>query len=227
MSGDRAAILGALKRSLDHPDRDRFAPSSRIAARRANLIPARGSGDRETKIYRFTKESEMVAATVARISSEVDLPAEIARYLSSQNLPAKIRTALALKGVPWDRQPTLTVNDGPVLKTDTVGVNKAFGGIAETGTLVFRSGPDSPTTMNFLPLTHIAVLSTKDLHGDYEAIWTKLRTAQKQESSPMPRTVNMVTGPSVTGDIEQTMQCGAHGPQNLHIVLIDDENKAE
>ena len=226
MSGDRAAILGALNFKLDHPDRDASAPAARIAARQANLVPGRGAGDREIQINRFTEESKMVSATVARISSEAELPAEIARYLSSQNLPAVIRTAPALNDIPWNRQPTLTVNDGPVLKTDAVGVNRAFAGVAETGTLVFRSGPDSPTTINFLPLTHIAVLATKDLYGDYEAIWTKLRVVQEHESTAMPRTINMVTGPSATGDIEQTMQHGAHGPQNLHIVLIDDENEA-
>ena len=225
MSGDRAAILGVLKRALDHPARDLSAPAARIAAHQANLIPSRGAGDREAQISRFTKESEMVSATVARIFSKDDLPGEIARYLTSQNLPAEIRTAPALDDIPWDHQPTLTVNGGPVLKTDTVGVNRAFAGIAETGTLVFRSGPDSPTTLNFLPRTHIAILSTKDLHGDYETIWTKLRAAQENEPTPMPRTVNMVTGPSATGDIEQTMQHGAHGPQNVHIVLIDDENE--
>ena len=226
MSGDRVAILGALRRTLDHRDRDADAPARRIVAHQANLIPARGAGDRETKISRFIEESEMVSATVARISSEADLPAEIGRYLSSQNLPAEIRVAPSLKNISWERQPTLTVNDGPVLKTDTVGVNRAFAGVAETGTLVFRSGPNSPTTLNFLPFTHISVLSIKDLHGDYESIWAKLRLVQEGELTPMPRTVNMVTGPSATGDIEQTMQHGAHGPQNVHIVLIDDENKA-
>ena len=224
MSRDRGAILGALARTLDHPERDADAPAARIAARQANLIPTRGAGDRETQISRFIEEAKMVSATIARIFSETGLPNEIARYLSSQNLPAVIRAAPALKHIPWERQPTLTVNDGPVLKTDAVGVNRAFAGVAETGTLVFLSGSDNPTTMNFLPLTHIAILSTKDVHGDYEAIWAKLRAAQEREPTPMPRTVNMVTGPSATGDIEQTMQHGAHGPQNVHIVLIDDEN---
>jgi L-lactate dehydrogenase complex protein LldG len=37
----------------------------------------------------------------------------------------------------------------------------------------------------------------------------------------MPRTVNMITGPSRTGDIEQTIELGAHGPRRLHIILLD------
>ncbi len=38
----------------------------------------------------------------------------------------------------------------------------------------------------------------------------------------MPRTINLITGPSRTGDIEQKIQLGAHGPRRLHIVLVDD-----
>jgi L-lactate dehydrogenase complex protein LldG len=38
----------------------------------------------------------------------------------------------------------------------------------------------------------------------------------------MPRAVNMVTGPSRTGDIEQTILLGAHGPRRLHVLLVDD-----
>jgi L-lactate dehydrogenase complex protein LldG len=40
----------------------------------------------------------------------------------------------------------------------------------------------------------------------------------------MPRAVNMITGPSRTGDIEQTILLGAHGPRRLHVLLIDDRD---
>lgn len=224
MSGDRAAILGALKSALERPGRDAEAPARRISARRANLIPGRGAGGREARLARFAKEAAAASATVTRLASERDLPAEIARYLSALNLPAEIRAAPSLRDVPWDRQPTLSVNVGPAAASDAVGVSRAFAGVAETGTLAFRSGPENPTTLNFLPPTHIAVLSAADLHGDYEAVWTKLRGA-RQAPAPMPRAVNLVTGPSCTGDIEQTLQHGAHGPQNLHIIVINDDEE--
>ena len=80
------------------------------------------------------------------------------------------------------------------------------------------SGPDHPTTLNFLPDTHIVVLRASQVVGPYEDAWARLRAA----ATAMPRTVNFVTGPSRTADIEQTIQLGAHGPRRLHIVLIDD-----
>ena len=38
----------------------------------------------------------------------------------------------------------------------------------------------------------------------------------------MPRTINFITGPSRTGDIEQRIELGAHGPRRCHIILVDD-----
>ena len=53
--------------------------------------------------------------------------------------------------------------------------------------------------------------------GSYEDGWDAVR----RRGPDMPRTVNLITGPSRTGDIEQTIQLGAHGPRRLHILLID------
>jgi L-lactate dehydrogenase complex protein LldG len=81
------------------------------------------------------------------------------------------------------------------------------------------SGPDNPTTLNFLPETHIVVLPKSAVTGSYEDVWDRLR--QHVGEGVMPRTVNLVTGPSRTGDIEQTIELGAHGPRRLHIILLD------
>ena len=94
----------------------------------------------------------------------------------------------------------------------------AFVGIAETGTLMLPSAPVRPTTLNLLADTAIVVLRTSALVGAYEEAWDKLRA----EIGGMPRNVMLVTGPSRSADIEQTLELGAHGPRNLHVVLIDD-----
>ena len=97
-------------------------------------------------------------------------------------------------------------------------VSPAFAGVAETGTLVMASGPENPTTLNFLPDNHIVVLQAQDIAGDFESVWARLREARGKGA--MPRTLNMITGPSRSADIEQTLLLGAHGPRNLHIVLV-------
>ena len=81
------------------------------------------------------------------------------------------------------------------------------------------SGAENPTTLNFLPDTSIVVVKAADISGDYEAVWAKIRA--KFGKGAMPRTVNYITGPSRSGDIEQKILLGAHGPRRLHIVVVD------
>jgi hypothetical protein len=90
--------------------------------------------------------------------------------------------------------------------------------IAETGTLMLPSAPERPTTLNLLADTAIVVLRASNLVGAYEEAWDKLRA----EMGGMPRNVMLVTGPSRSADIEQTLELGAHGPRNLHVVLVED-----
>ena len=97
--------------------------------------------------------------------------------------------------------------------------------MAEPGTPWLRSGPAGPTTLNFLPDTHVVVLRASRIVGAYEEAWDGLRSARGETA--MPRTVNFVTGPSRTADIEQTIQLGAHGPRRLHIVLVEDAGDRE
>ena len=98
-----------------------------------------------------------------------------------------------------------------------MSLTHAFAGIAETGTLMLRSGADAPTTLNFLPDTNIVLIEAGRIVGAYEEAWAMLRAA----GGAMPRTVNFITGPSRSADIEQTLQLGAHGPRRLHILLLD------
>ena len=101
---------------------------------------------------------------------------------------------------------------------DLVGVSHADAGVAETGTLVLTSGPDNPTTLNFLPDHHIVVVDASTVSGDYETVWADLR--RRFGAGAMPRTVNLVTGPSRSADIGQVLQLGAHGPVAVHIFVL-------
>ncbi len=107
---------------------------------------------------------------------------------------------------------------GPSDGHDLNAVSAAFAGIAETGTLALVSGPDNPTTLNFLPDNHIVVLPREAIEADYESVFAKLRNVYGKGEAP--RTLNFITGPSRSADIEQTLLLGAHGPRRLHIVVV-------
>jgi len=89
-------------------------------------------------------------------------------------------------------------------------------GIAETGSVVFRSGPDSPILMNFLPLFHIVILRAARLIGHTEDLWPHLGGVD----APQSRLLTIVTGTSGTADIEARNVRGAHGPKHMHILVV-------
>ena len=99
---------------------------------------------------------------------------------------------------------------------DAVGVTGAFAAIAETGTLMVVSGPDSPASTSLVPETHVAVLAAGRIVAHMEECWDLARAAFGQ----FPRAVNFISGPSRTGDIEQQLVLGAHGPYRVHIVIV-------
>ena len=82
---------------------------------------------------------------------------------------------------------------------------------------MFLSGADTPTATALLPDTHIAVVSAARVVSGMEEAFALVR----RERATMPRAVNMISGPSRTGDIEQTIVLGAHGPYRVHILLVD------
>lgn len=231
MNGARDQVLSSIRRALK---RGPLAPEAaaacetRLVMHRRNLIPARARTlPPRGQVELFVKMAEAVNATVARVKRADDVPAAIADYLSRLNLPARLVRAPdpVLDALPWSERPLLETRRGVAADTDPVGVTACFAAIAETGTLMLHSGTAGPTRNNFLPDTHIVVMRGRQVVPSYEEGWTRLRAAQRgADGRPaMPRTVNFITGPSRTGDIEQRLELGAHGPRRLHIVLVDDE----
>ena len=119
--------------------------------------------------------------------------------------------------MPWG-ETTLELRHGPSDGHDLNAASVAFAAIAETGTLALASGADNPTTLNFLPDNHVVVVFAADVVGDMESVFSRLRGTYG--AGQAPRTLNFITGPSRSADIEQTLLFGAHGPRRLHIVLV-------
>ncbi len=212
----RAAVLAGVRRALGAGRGDADAARSRIAEHPRSLVPARAMAAGGERAALFIAMAEEVSATVERIPSPGAAPAAVAAWLAAHNLPASLRLAPdpRLQALSWAERPTLSTSWGPARDADPVAVTAALAGVAETGTLVFVSGPEHPTTLNFLPDAHIVLLNEADIVGGYEDAWDRVRALPA-----LPRTVNFVTGPSRTADIEQQVQLGAHGPRRLHILL--------
>ncbi len=116
----------------------------------------------------------------------------------------------------------LQVEARPANGDDPVGITGCFCAIAETGTLMLLSGPETAATTSLLPETHIAVVRVSRIVPSMEDGFALLRAEHGELCGALPRAVNLVSGPSRTGDIEQTIVLGAHGPYRVHLVLIDD-----
>lgn len=220
------SIRRGLKRSALTTEAEK-ALAERLAQPRRNLIPARAASlDHRGQVDLFVAMAEEVQTTVTRVADAAAVPGAVADYLLQHNLPSRLVMTPdpRLDDIPWSERPMLEFRRGRAEDADQVGVSACFAGIAETGTLMLTSGPESPTRNNFLPDTHIVVMRGAQLVASYEDGWARLRAERAAAGqSPMPRTVNFITGPSRTGDIEQRIELGAHGPRRLHIVLIDDE----
>ncbi len=222
---NREQILNAVRRSLKRAPGDGAAESveERLADRPRGPLPARAQIPPREQIDLFLAQAEAVQTTVERLADLSDVPKAVSAYLSGQNLPQSLRVAPdgQLSSLPWQEDaPLLEVGYGRAEPDDSTSLTPVFAGIAETGTLMLRSGSESPVTLNFLPETHIAVIFASQIVGTYEDAWQRFRDAGQDRR--LPRTVNFITGPSRTGDIEQKILLGAHGPKRLHILLIDD-----
>ena len=223
MSEARDQIFGDIRARLGRGRLDpaaNAAAEERLAAHRRNLVPARAAAlDHAGQVALFIAEAQAVDATIARVAGAGDVPGAVADFLTSQNLPARLVMTPdpKLDAIPWEARPMLELRRDRAEDGDAAGITGAFAAIAETGTLMLISGAETPTRNNFLPDTHIVVLRASEVVACYEDGWDRLR-----ELGAMPRTVNFITGPSRTGDIEQRLVLGAHGPRRLHIVLIDD-----
>ena len=185
-----------------------------------HLIPARTNLPRAELVALMVHYIEREFGTVDRLPAIHDVTVALAAYLSLHNLPSEVVIAphAELHAIPWARRPLISLREGAARASDQVSLQHAFAGIAETGTLMLPSAPDRPTTLNLLPDPAVVLLRSSQIVASYEAAWDLLRAA-----GPMPRNVMLVTGPSRSADIEQTLELGAHGPRRLHVLLVEDE----
>jgi L-lactate dehydrogenase complex protein LldG len=202
----RDAILQRLRQSQGTTD-----VSAVIAAH------ARGPQPRTyaNKIERFTERARSLMSGVTRLASIETVPLEVERYLGEAGLEKRIVCWPELRDLDWAGA-NVAAECRKVRPDDLVGVTGAFAAIAETGTLVMASSEATPPALSLLPETHIAVLPASRIVATMEDAFALLR----EERATWPRAVNLVSGPSRTADIEQTVTLGAHGPYRVHIIIV-------
>jgi len=211
----REDILGRVRRQLGRTTEN--ASSGRSEMERYIAARAAGphgilSGDLGS---RFREKSLALSSSVEAIADLAQAPAAIARYLASQGLPQQAVCWPRFADLDWTGA-GLRVESRPARGADLVGISGCFCALAETGTLMLCSGADTPAALSLLPETHIAIVPAARIVAGMEEAWTLLRS----ELGEVPRAVNFISGPSRTGDIEQTIVLGAHGPYRVHILIL-------
>jgi L-lactate dehydrogenase complex protein LldG len=162
---------------------------------------------------RFADKATASVAEVQRIASAADAPEAIFALLSQSGSSMRVHLPenSPLNNLPWQRAPAIMRASTPPSGEDSAFSAADFA-IAETGTLVFLSGPRNPSSWHFRPGREIVLVERASILARLEDLFARL-------GGKLPATLNLVTGPSRTADIEQTIELGAHGPRSLHILV--------
>jgi L-lactate dehydrogenase complex protein LldG len=218
----RDAVLGRVKKAIG-ASTDRTDARAQADA----YVAAHAHGPRppiaDDVAAQFIRRAGDMASTVEAIGSRGDVPSAVARYLDALQLTPLLAAQKAHAGVCWPEfgdldwaGAGLAIEARATNGDDRLGITGCYCAIAETGTLVMLSGADTPTGTTLLPDTHIAVVRRDRIVGGMEEAFALIR----RERGVLPRAINMISGPSRTGDIEQTIVLGAHGPYRVHILVL-------
>jgi L-lactate dehydrogenase complex protein LldG len=153
-------------------------------------------------------------ATVQRIGSLAALPEAAAAYLDGLGLPRAAALADDLAGLDWAGW---NLQSAPSRAPMPVSIAPLRAAIAETGSIILTSRDAHGPWPNLLADTHIAVVPAGAIVATVEEAVGVLR------GNRLPRSLHLATGPSRTGDIEQTLELGAHGAVRLHLVIVDGD----
>jgi len=212
----RDRIFAAIAHRLGPRDSSADDIAAEAAALVADTQAIQPAFDMAALTERFIAKatSDRVTASVERLDGIAQVPGAVARYAEAAALEAlaAVQPAPAFDALDWaGLKCTPRANPDQAL-----AVTLAEYGVAETGSLVFRSGPDAPALLNFLPLHHVAVLREDDILAHIEDVWPRLGGPD----APQSRLLTLITGTSGTADIEAQNIRGAHGPRYMHILLL-------
>jgi L-lactate dehydrogenase complex protein LldG len=105
------------------------------------------------------------------------------------------------------------VHHGRRPRIDGAAVSEAAFGLADTGSVVIRASPEEPRARHLLAEVHISMLRENCILPGLHELFATVGDA-------LPSALTIVTGPSRSGDIEQRLVVGVHGPREVHVVLV-------
>lgn len=211
----RDRILNAIRSVLDPA-----LPTDTVATEAAALLdnPARPAPAAPTLPEAFEVKATALGTTIDYVPDLTELPQAVRRYLNDHGLPPSlaVQTVPELAALDWTGIETHT----GLAANEPVALGLALWGVAESGSIVVHSGPDTPILLSFLPLHHIVVLHVETLLPWLEDY------AQILSQTAVPRNAILITGPSGTTDIEGSYVRGAHGPGFLHVILVGKRSES-
>jgi L-lactate dehydrogenase complex protein LldG len=221
----RATVLDRVRTALGVASLDRArraAVTRRLERHPRGTIPARAARSLQQRVALFADMLAKQGADVVHVATPKDAVGAIASYLGTCNLPPIIRMGAdpVLAALPWREAWDIERVFGPAEPDDRATLSRAVVAAAETGTLFLTSGPDNPTSLNFLPEAHSVLVAACDIVGSYEEGFDRLREIYGE--GRLPRSVNLISGPSRTADIEQTIVRGAHGPRRVLVLILGE-----
>jgi L-lactate dehydrogenase complex protein LldG len=105
------------------------------------------------------------------------------------------------------------VHRGEPPRIEGAEVSEASYGLADTGSVVLMASPDEPRARSLLPEVHISLLREERILPGLDELFAAL-------GGELPSALAIVTGPSRSADIEQSLTVGVHGPGEEHVVLL-------
>jgi L-lactate dehydrogenase complex protein LldG len=178
----------------------------------------------------ITKNMKAKAAAASTVVHEITSMDEAARYAVSlcQNKGMKSIAGIALEAndhkllLDLCTKEGISFIDGSMrdhVSDIDVSITFADAGIADTGTLMVRSNSEDIRIATMMAKIHVAVLPASHIKKDTAEIEKELDTILKSDS---PSYTAFITGPSRTADIERVLAIGVHGPTELHLLILKE-----
>ena len=186
--------------------------------------------DRAARIERFCEKMAFWRGEVVRVThanwAETLRALCVAKNVNSLLYGAQTRNAVALEAAgiaglkPYDRP----IDDWKLeLFRDTdAGFTSTRGAITETGTLIVWPDAQEPRLMSLVPPIHFELLDADNL---YDNFFEAMSAQGWGADGKMPTNALLISGPSKTADIQVTLAYGAHGPKELVILLLVNEEE--